>query len=140
MSGAWSANGLNQVTGAAALTPTFGTVANMSNDGVAQVQHQGRNRIYATGHGSGVALKDDPAERLQEVAATGGATHRYLYDPGSSPGQAPPTSSPNTTRRTRWCGASCTDPRSTSRWSGSKARARPIAAGCSRTSEARSSA
>lgn len=73
---AYTANGLDQYTSAAGVTPGYDTRGNLTSDGTETYGYDFDNRmISATG---GVSLSYDPVARLHEV--TGAATTRFLYD------------------------------------------------------------
>jgi len=75
---AYTTNGLNQYTAAGSATFGYDWNGNLTSDGGRTYVYDVENRLVSAS--TGVTLSYDPLGRLYQVAVSGGATTRFLYD------------------------------------------------------------
>ena len=74
VTGTYTANGLNQITGAGARVPAYDARGNLSNDGVNGFTYDIANNLVTSTAGGGTGVVYDPAGRLRSITQGGGTT------------------------------------------------------------------
>jgi len=74
VTGAWTSNGLNQVTAAGPRVPTYSARGNMTNDGVNGFTYDIASNLVTSTAGGGTTVAYDPLNRLRSITQGGGTT------------------------------------------------------------------
>ncbi len=74
LTGTYTANGLNQITGAGTRVPAYDARGNLSNDGVNGFTYDIANNLLTSTAGGGTGVAYDPMGRLRSITQGGGTT------------------------------------------------------------------